>query len=497
VGVIGAALLLTAGGARALTVVEDFEFYASGPLGAYAGGAGFKGRWSTDATAPYVTNTLNLEYSAPGYEVTCLGTGLVAAISTKGTLSKRSLAAPLPGTSAGRTVWLSTLIRPTKNGRVGWHFNASGTDRTSAPAGFLVVGAGTSSSDFRKLADGVLTSTGVSPKVNITHLILGSVLLKDTGEATVSYWVNPADLTSTNTLGTPTLTFGATFSNTLGSAFVNIGIEAYSDPACGMDALRVSDGNGDADQAFLDVTRATPKALFGPVQFGSLADLTNRFAFVAAATNSDWTATDDGNYGEGGFLRSTSSATAHHIFVPDSDGAVGGGNDIFGDCTIDYDMRATGSFDRLVGAFFLGSTSTTRSQKHWMLNTSIGSETNYVRAFYDRGMETGGGSVEDAVTNALNCSDWRHVRLDVRRVNNFTQVEARQRIWNSAHDFRGPPVADTTITYVHSHLVDGEVGFSAFYQSGVASADIDNVAIYRYGGAPDWYVPKGTLISVR
>lgn len=495
VGVIGAALFfLTAGGARALTLVEDFEFYANGPLGANAGGSGFKGAWTTNALTLNVTNTVNLTYSATGYEVLGLGTGALAATYTGGTLSKRALAAPIPGTGTGRTVWFSTLIRTTSNGRVGWHFNASGTDRNTAIAGFLAVG-----NQLRKVDDGVMSANLLTLSVNTTHLILGSVLLKDAGESTVSYWLDPSDVTATNTIGAPDVTFEVSFNNTFGAALANICIEGYSDPNCRMDALRVSDGNGDADQAFLDVTRATPKALFGPAQFGSLADLTSRFALVEGATTSDWMATDDGNYGAGGFLRSSSSVTAHHIFVPDSDGVVGGGNDIFGDCTIDYDMRANASLNRLVGAFFLGTDPSLRTSKHWMLNTNIGSSTNYIRAFYNRSMATGGGSVEVAVTNALTCSDWRHVRMDVRRVNGFTQVEARVRIWDSAGDFRGVPGTDTTVTYAvgHSKLMDGEVGFSAYYQSGVASADIDNVAIYRYGGAPDWFIPKGTLITVK
>ncbi len=259
---------------------------------------------------------------------------------------------------------------------------------------------------------------------------------------------------------------------------------------------RISDGNGDANRAFLDVTRATPKALFGPVQFGSSTELTSNFTLFNGVGSNDWVSANDGNYGAGGFLRAQTGADCHHVYVIDSDGAVGGGNDVFGDCTIDYDMRANGSRDCYAGAFFLGVGVNFRGDKHWMLNTSIGANTNYIRAWYNRSMG-GGGAVQVAVTNALNCSDWRHVRVDVRRVNGYTQVEARTRIWNSVQDFRGTPVIDTTIIYdaAHSLLADGEVGFSAYYQSGVATAEIDNVAVYRYGGAPDWFTPKGTLIQ--
>jgi hypothetical protein len=503
-GLVVAGLLLAAGGARALTVVEDFGFYDPGSLTNYAAGSGFLNGWKNAAgvNAVNVTNDSNLSYSGAGYAVTQLGAGAILASASTGggsTLSRRSLAAPIPGSSAGRTVWFSTLVRPTSSARLGWHFNANSFDRAGASAGFTVV-----ESDFRKLDDGVLVSAGLPAlTVNTTHLVLGSVVLKDTGVSQVSYWIDPADLTSTNTLGAAAVTFAATF----GGSITNIGVEAYQDANGRMDALRISDGNGDSEKAFLAVTRATPKALFGPVQFGSLAELTNRFALVLALTN-DWQSANDGNYGEGGFLRSTSASSphaAHHAFFVDTDGAPGGGNDIFGDCTIDYDMRANGTtWERNVGAFFLGTNSVTRNSKHWMLDNSLTYPNNRLRAFYSRNIALGsGGTGVDVATNQFDCAVWRHVRLDVRRVNGFTQVQVRYRIWNSVYDFRGPPVVDVTYTYPAnvSQLVDGEVGVTAYYYttSGpvLSSADIDNVAVYRYGGAPDWYVPRGTLIRVQ
>lgn len=160
------------------------------------------------------------------------------------------------------------------------------------------------------------------------------MLLKDTGDSTVSYWFDPADLTATNTLGAAALTFDADF----GGSISNIGMEAYSSESGMMDALRLSDGDGDAGQAFLDVTRATPKALFGPVAFASLKELTNAFALVDDARVSDWTAANDGNHGDGGYLKAR-TGLGHHVYVIDRDGAIGGGNDVFGDCTVDFDIR--------------------------------------------------------------------------------------------------------------------------------------------------------------
>ncbi len=468
-------------------VVEDFEFYANGQLGCNAGGSGFKNSWTTNAVPVNVTNTINLQFDALGYEVTCLGTGLLTGSHNKGTLVRRAFAASIPGTSAGRTTWFTTLIRATSGGRIGWHFNAIGSERTSAIAGFLAVG-----NDFRKLVNGVLTTTGKVLSVNTTHLILGSVLLKDTGEATINYWIDPADLTSTNTLSLPDVTFNVAFTNSLGAALANVSVEGYHDVNCQMDALRISDGSGVPAQAFLDVTRATPKALFGPVQFGSLAEVTNNFILINAIATNDWMGINDGNYGAGGFLSSEGFPEwAHHVFVPDSDGAVGGASDIFGDCTIEYDIRTAGSAWN-VGVFFLGAS---RSDKHWMLNVNNGSQTNDMRAYYNRPMDgVGGGSIQTTVTHPLDLSDWRHIRLDVRRINSFTQVDVRVRIWNKAGDFREEPELDTNITYDAANSIpeDGEIGFSVY--SGTTASDIDNVAVYRYGGAPDWFIPKGCRI---
>ena len=231
VGRVTAGLILTAGWAQALMVVEDFEFYANGPLIGNAGGSGFQNAWGTGNLN--VTNGFNLTYSAISYAVTSLGTGVGCATNTVlSDLSRRGIAAPIPGTNAGRMVWFSTLVQPTSAARVGWHFNPTSENRNTARAGFLVVG-----NDFRKLANGVLVTTGKILAVNTTHLILGSVLLKNAGDSTISFWLDPADVTSTNVLGAPGVTFEASFTNSYGGSIANIGLEAYGDTNGRMDAL--------------------------------------------------------------------------------------------------------------------------------------------------------------------------------------------------------------------------------------------------------------------
>lgn len=485
IGLVAAGLILTADVAQALMVVEDFEFYTTDTLALNAGGSGFLGAWGANG-AVQLTNTLNLTYSAGGYAVTSLGTGAACARGSQGYMNIRSLAAPIPGTGEGRTVWFSTLLRPTATSRLGCHFNSTSVSRTNAVAGLIVVGT-----QVRKVDDGVMSDDLLPLTANTTHLILGSVLLKDTGDSTVSYWFDPADLTATNTLGEAAVTFGADF----GGSISNIGMEAYSGASGMMDALRASDGNGDAGQAFLDVTRATPQALFGPVAFAALEELTNSFALVDDARASDWTAANDGNHGDGGYLKAR-TGLGHHVYVIDRDGAIGGGNDVFGDCTIDFDIRG-GS----CGMFFLGTGTTLQTPKHWIFVAPAGLGDD-LRAYYNRNMVTGtGGTIKTNEVYTLDASTWRHVRVDVRRVNDYTIVEARVRVWANASDFRGAPVHDCTFTYTAatSHKVDGEIGFSAYCKTTdpVAYGELDNLAVYRLGGAPDWFIPKGTLIRVK
>ncbi|MFO7936275.1 MAG: hypothetical protein R6V06_01545 [Kiritimatiellia bacterium] len=484
---------------EALMIVEDFDFYPEGPLGNNAGGSGFCGAWSflDKPEDGHIDNNSNLMYNATGYSVSSLGKGKLVAfydISTDSILSNRRFAEPFTGESEGRIVWLSMLVYFSSNsGRVGLYLNSATGHRSQSDAGFLCVGT-----DFRKLVNGTLTSSGLTLSADTTHLILGRVDLKDTNSSTVKFWLDPSDCTSADTLGNAQLTYDAVF----GGSITNIGLDVYApaSTAASLDALRVSDGNGDALQAFQDVTKETPATLFGPIQFKSLSDLTNHFTLLNSETN-DWVSSNDENYGDGGFLRPIQNDEfVHHVYGIDTDGKIAGGNDLFGDCTIDYDMRTHNSLDRLVGVFLLGNNTTNRSDKLWVLNDDRDTESqqNIIKAYYSRTMGgIGGGGIYEAVTNDLDCSDWVHVRLDVRRINNFTQVEVRNRIWNSASDFRAPPTVDSTITYDKntSRVTDGEIGFS-IYASPDATADIDNIAIYRYGGAPERYVPKGTLIII-
>jgi len=481
-----AAVLMAAGSASALMVVEDFDTYEQGSLIYGSGGSGFLDHWSSGNMN--VSTNANLSYIATGYAVSSLGTGMcVGTNETFAKLSFRNLAAPITGTPEGCEVWFSTLVRPKLNGRIGWNFNPADQSRESADAGFIVV-----DTEFRWVTNGVMVASSESLAYNTTHLVMGRVVLKETGLSTFSLWLDPTDVTSSNTLGAADFNVTADF----GGSITRIGMEGYRSETTAMDALRISDGTGDANQAFLDVTRATSSVLFGPVEFASLHELTNNFAMLDA-TSSDWTPDGDDNYGQGGYLKPV-SVIAHHTFVIDCDGAPGGGDDVFGECTIDFDCRQ----DSHCGVVFYGVTDPAlRTKKHWVLVSSASSAAqSMVRLFYNRNINNGTGHLEEDrdVSYSLDGSTWRHVRVDVRRVNNFSQVEARTRVWDNADDFRETPSFDKTVTYAvgHSHPYAGEIGFTGYSTSGV-SGELDNVAVYRYGTAPDWFKPKGMLILLK
>ena len=481
-GFVIAVVVLTAFCAQALMVVEDFEYNEEGSLIYGSGGLGFLDAWSYGNMN--VATGQNLSYSAAGYEVSSLGTGMcIGTNDNNSSLSNRKLAGPISGTAASREVWFSTLLLHKNGERIGWHFNpATSHNRNDADAGFLAVGT-----DFRKLDDGALISIGISISYDTTHLILGRIMLKDTGVSTVNYWLDPTDVTSTNVLGAADITFDADF----GGSITAIGMEGYSgSPA--MDALRISDGAGDGVQAFLDVTRATSAVLFGPIEFASLYELTNNFALLDGnSTTNDWVADKDGNYGQGGYIESATFTNIHHTYVIDSDGAKGGGCDVFGEGTIDFDCRDNSHY----GVSFFGpGDPTLRNQKQWIL-ISAGDE---VRAFYNKILGGGHTLEESDPSYSLDGSEWRHVRVDVRRTNDFTQVEARVRVWDNPADFRQIPDYDHIFIFAaaHSHPYAGEIAFTSYYD-GSNSGEIDNLAVYRYGTAPDWFKPKGTLIMIQ
>jgi len=192
------------------------------------------------SAVPEVLSTVNLSYTAVGYDVTQTGTGQIYSFYSSGDgVSSRLLAQPVLGTEGGTEVWFSILLRVggtsvNDSGRTGLYFNVAGTSRSTADAGFLLVGE-----TFRTLSDGTLAGTGPTLALNTTHLVVGRVSLLETGSSTISLWLDPTNVTDPASLGAPSISYSADF----GGSITSVGIEAYGQgtaAAIGMsDAFRL------------------------------------------------------------------------------------------------------------------------------------------------------------------------------------------------------------------------------------------------------------------
>jgi len=98
--------------------------------------------------------------------------------------------------------------------------------------------------------NGVNSASLATLALNETHLILGRLIL-GAGNDTMEVWADPSDLFN---LGSPLFSAG---SADMGDDLFLAGIFAYGtadQPSGLIDALRFSDGGGDPDIAFEDVT---------------------------------------------------------------------------------------------------------------------------------------------------------------------------------------------------------------------------------------------------
>jgi hypothetical protein len=238
-------LLACAQNSNAVLIASEDFTYASGTLasGSNSGGTGWSGAWTGD-DGPQILSSSNLSFATTGYELTQSGTGQVRTIvSTASGVSSRSLAAPIIGTTEGTDVWFSVLVRnetPDTPGRAGLYFNISDTDsnapRSAATAGFLLVGT-----EFRTLTGGVLSPAPgqATLDINTTHLVVGRITLLDSGNSSISLWLDPSDVTSVANLGSANVTYSANF----GGSITNVGVETYGGSVNGgpglVDAIRV------------------------------------------------------------------------------------------------------------------------------------------------------------------------------------------------------------------------------------------------------------------
>lgn len=239
-------LLACAQNSNAVLIASEDFTYTSGTLasGSNSGGTGWAGAWTGD-TGPQIVSSSNLAFTATGYEVIQDGTGRVqTSPSSSSGVSSRSLATPIVGTEEGTDVWFSVLLyndgfNQSSSGRAGLYFDISDTSsdvpRTSATAGFLLAGT-----EFRTLSDGVLSaSPGQASLAFTSHLVIGKITLLDSGNSSISLWLDPSNVSSVANLGVANVTYSANF----GGSITNVGVESYGTnsaaTAGNVDAIRI------------------------------------------------------------------------------------------------------------------------------------------------------------------------------------------------------------------------------------------------------------------
>ena len=245
--------------ARAVLVVADFNDIASGAVNGKAGGTGFTGSWSGSSGGSVSTTNL----TSTLYNVPQSGTGqrLRGQNSTGLRQNFRTLA-----TTPTNEVWFSFLAQvETGGGQAGLSFNS--------PTGTPFDNPGTVYAYFQDtsllLSFGAGTAATVTDAnvIGSTTLVVGRFVINGGGLAdTVSLWVNP-DLIANSDINTYTPVYSSNSVDALDS-ITHIGaVVARNDAATsgggGIDNIRISDGGGDAMQAYLDVTNIPEPSVAG------------------------------------------------------------------------------------------------------------------------------------------------------------------------------------------------------------------------------------------
>ena len=159
-------------------------------------------------------------------------------------------------TSMSGEIWFSVLVQnlnALNTDRAGIQFNnhampTSLSDYDRGPWDVALVGT-----DLQVRYNGTNSASLATLAVNQTHLLLGKLTI-GAGNDTMQVWADPADL---NNLGTPL--FSQSDAD-MGSTLYLAGIFAWGSSSTAnikqgyIDALRISDGGGNAQQAFSDVT---------------------------------------------------------------------------------------------------------------------------------------------------------------------------------------------------------------------------------------------------
>jgi hypothetical protein len=237
------------------TVIADFNDLAPGDLNGKTGGTGFAASaWINNSagTAETFIDVVTGNLTAPAatnYSLPQSGAAQ-SAQNTNGTtsLQTRALATPL----TGDTVWFSFLLNQptaspgvTTGSRGGICLNQATTFHD--PNNPRIMGLGSQLTAWLTGNNDVVVNSAFT--AGTTAVVLGRILVSDTGNETLSLWVNP----NVNALGTPTATHSG--ANWVGpTGITSVSVQSYGGSNGGIvDAFRISD---DPD-AYAQVTGST------------------------------------------------------------------------------------------------------------------------------------------------------------------------------------------------------------------------------------------------
>lgn len=254
--------------ATGATLIEDFSYSDSLASDAGTATGGWGGTWGagtgTSSARTRVIDDANLTYTGGGYAITQTGTGRFygnfGGSSVYGPLrsANRVIADPMSG-----VVWFSFLVqttdlRATNSSNVsfnGIQFNKDLESSTRFGASPFRIELANEA--FHVTYGGETNALSGSYAFNTTHLVLGRWEM-GMGNDELSLWINPANLLA---LGSPQFTASGADA---GDALSNVGAIGYGSDVNltegnrtgygSVDALRISDGDGDEAAAFAAVT---------------------------------------------------------------------------------------------------------------------------------------------------------------------------------------------------------------------------------------------------
>lgn len=246
--------------ARATLVSDDFS-YPPGMLYSNNGGVGWTTPWGRNVSSGsysgriLVTNSFNLAYAGSGgYNISQTGTGHVYG----------NLDTPFRGMNRNMTnltgiVWFSTLVQDTLTTvHSGIQLNNSAVANDYTNGAWHVDLAGTNLVVRYNSVD--TTYNTVNLALNATHLIVGRITFQANGSNDrLEVWADPLNLTNVYN-GVEAALFSADTAD-MGVNLFRAGVFAWGSlntvSLDTVDALRLSDGNGDTVTAFGEVTGVT------------------------------------------------------------------------------------------------------------------------------------------------------------------------------------------------------------------------------------------------